>query len=124
MILGIGVDLCKIQRVREALERTGAPFLAKFFTKSEIKLAPEMGDLALYFAARFAAKEAILKAFQVGLTQYEPTDIEIGVGKLGEPIVSLSGSLAESAAKQGIKQVLVSMSSDSEYAVAVSVLEG
>lgn len=124
MILGVGVDLCKIERVREAMERTGEPFLRKIFTEKEIDLASKTSDVAAYFAARFAAKEAIFKALQIGLFKYEGTDIEISAGELGEPIVSLSGNLAEFATRKGVRRVLVSMSYDGEYAVAVSVLEG
>ena len=124
MILGVGVDLCKIERVREAMERTGEPFLRKIFTQKEIDLASKTGDVAAYFAARFAAKEAIFKAFHIGLYKYAGTDIEISAGALGEPIVSLSGNLAEFATRKGVRQVLISMSYDGEYAVATSVLEG
>ena len=118
------MDLCKIERVREAMERTGEAFLRKFFTEKEIDLASKTSDVAAYFAARFAAKEAIFKALQIGLFKYEGTDIEISAGELGEPIVSLSGNLAEFATHKGVGQVWVSMSYDGEYAVAVSVLEG
>ena len=65
MILGVGVDLCKIERVREAMERTGEPFLRKFFTEKEIDLASKTSDVAAYFAARFAVKEAIFKALDI-----------------------------------------------------------
>ena len=118
------MDLCKIERVKEAMERTGEPFLRKIFTKKEIDLASKTSDVAAYFAARFAAKEAIFKALHIGLYKYAGTDIEISAGELGEPIVSLSGDLAEFAAGKGVRQVLISMSYDGEYAVATSVLEG
>lgn len=123
MISGIGTDICRISRVSEAIERTGAPFLNKFFTRAEIELAGRSASLSTHLAARFAAKEAIFKAFGIGFTRFEGTDIEIGAGELGEPVVSLSGGLAEFAARMGIKKVLVSMSFDGEYATAVSVLE-
>ncbi len=123
MIVGIGVDLCKIQRVREAIERTGDAFLEKLFTKKERDLATKTSNISVYFAIRFAAKEAILKAFQVGLSKYKPTDIEIGVGVLGEPVVILLGELAEFAAKRGVKEVFITMSYDGDYAIATSILE-
>jgi len=124
LILGVGVDLCEIERVREAMGRTGEPFLRKVCTQKEIDLASKTSDVAAYFAARFAAKEAIFKAFHIGLYKYALTDIEISAGELGEPIASLSGNLAEFAMQQGVRQVLISMSYDGEYAVATSVIEG
>lgn len=123
MILGIGIDLCEIRRVREAIERTGEPFMKKFLTQKEMDLAPKTGAIALYVATRFAAKEAIFKAFSIGFSKFEATDIEIGVGELGEPTVLLSGNLAKFAAQRGVKKVLVSISSDGQYATAISLLE-
>lgn len=124
MVLGVGVDLIRIQTMREIIDRSGTRFLNKVFTRAEIELASNAADKAAYFAARFAAKESILKAFSTGWIGVEGTDIEIEPGTLGEPVVKLSGNLAEIARRKGVSRVLLSISCDSEYAVATTILSG
>jgi holo-[acyl-carrier protein] synthase len=124
MIVGIGIDLIKIQRIKEAIERGGERFLKKVFTTAEIQSALEEGDKNAFFAMRFAAKESILKAFGIGWTGVKGTDVEIVRGKLGEPVVKLSKKLQRMMIRMSAKKVLLSMSYDSEYAVAVAVLVG
>ena len=123
MIKGIGIDLIKIQRMREAIKRSGVLFLEKVFTDREIEHAPkEEQERVIYFAMRFAAKESIVKAFGTGWIGVQGIDIEIKAGYGGEPVVEISGDLADIASRRKINKVLLSMSSDSEYAIAVSIL--
>ena len=124
MIVGVGIDLCKIQKLRDALERSGDVFLSKIFTQNEIELASKEGDTARYFASRFAAKEAIFKALGVGLFKYKGTEIEIGAEKSGRPTVSISGELNDFTTKMGVNHIFISLSHDGEYATAVAILEG
>jgi holo-[acyl-carrier protein] synthase len=124
LIVGIGVDLIKIQRIKEALDRSGMRFLEKVFTPKEIELASKGEDRAAYFATRFAAKESVLKAFCTGWAGVKGTDIHIEPGARGEPLVKLSGGLAEMASQRGVTRVLVSLSYDSEYAIAMCILLG
>jgi len=122
LILGVGVDLIRIQTVGEAIERSGMRFLKKVFTPREIDAGSAAADRTAYFATRFAAKESILKAFSTGWIGIEGTDIEIEPGPLGEPLVKLTGNLAEIARKRRVDSVLVSLSYDSEYAMAMAIL--
>jgi holo-[acyl-carrier protein] synthase len=122
MIVGLGIDIINIQRIKEAIERGGEYFLRKVFTNAEIQSALDEGDKNAFLAMRFAAKESILKAFGIGWTGVKGTDIEIVRGKLGEPVVKLSKKLQRIMIYMSAKKVLLSMSYDSEYAVAVSVL--
>ncbi len=122
-MIGVGTDLVKIQRIGEAIDRSGNSFLRKIFTSAEIeKASPENRDA--YFATRFAGKEAVLKALRVGWANgVAGTDIEIDDGKLGEPLVTLSGRVSEIATEKGVREVLLSLSYEGEYAIAVAVLE-
>jgi holo-[acyl-carrier protein] synthase len=122
MIVGLGIDIINIQRIKEAIERGGEYFLRKVFTNAEIQSALDEGDKNAFLAMRFAAKESILKAFGIGWTGVKGTDIEIVRGKLGEPVVKLSKKLQRIMIYMSAKKVLLSMSYDSEYAVAVAVL--
>lgn len=122
MIAGVGIDIIKIQRIKEAIERSGERFLRKVFTTAEIRSALEEGDRNAFFATIFAAKESILKAFGIGWVGVNGTDIEIVRGKLGEPAVKLSKKLQRIMASMGAKKVLLSISYDSEYAIAVAIL--
>jgi len=122
-MIGIGIDLVRIQRMADIINRSGEVFIKKLFTDREIELSSQENRI-VYFAMRFAAKEAILKALSIGWTDgVKGTDIEIKRGKLGEPLVTLSGKVGEVAARKGVKRVFLSMSYDSEYAIAVAVLE-
>lgn len=122
-MIGLGVDLVKIPRIAEAIERSKDVFLNKVFTKREIEKASQ-GDRTAYFATRFAGKEAVLKALCVGWSHgVRGTEIEIDNGKFGEPVVKLSGRVRDIATQKGIEKILLSLSYDSDYAVAVAVLE-
>jgi holo-[acyl-carrier protein] synthase len=122
-MIGVGVDLVRIPRIAEAIDRSEIAFLNKVFTKREIENAsPE--NRAAYFATRFAGKEAVLKALSIGWAYgAQGTDIQIDSGKSGEPIVTLSGRVRDIATEKGVKEVLLSLSYDGEYAIAVAVLQ-
>jgi holo-[acyl-carrier protein] synthase len=122
-MIGVGVDLVRIPRIAEAIDRSQVAFLNKVFTKREIENASHE-NRAAYFATRFAGKEAVLKALSTGWAHgAQGTDIEIDSGKSGEPIVTLSGRVGDIAAEKGVKEVLLSLSYDGEYAIAVAILQ-
>ena len=115
MIIGLGTDLVEIVRLEEALERT--PTLReKVFTPAEATLPTES------LAARFAAKEALAKALGApgGLSWQ---DAEVVVDEVGRPRFELRGTVAESAAQQGVHRVHLSLSHDGGVAVAFVLLE-
>ena len=124
MIIGIGVDLVKISRIEKA--GSGHPgFLERVFTQKERDYCSRQKFPAQHYAARFASKEAILKAFGTGLSSgMRWTDIEVLHGVGGGPIVNLSGIAKDHADLKGVKQIMLSYSHDEGYAVAHAVLIG
>jgi len=124
MIIGIGTDLVKISRIEKA--GNGHPgFLERVFTAREREYCERKKYPAQHYAARFASKEAILKAFGTGMTSgMKWTDIEVLRGDGGGPIVNISGAARDLADLKGVKQVLLSYSHDEGYAVAHAVLIG
>jgi holo-[acyl-carrier protein] synthase len=123
--LGIGVDLITISRMREILETSGRVFIEKVFTPREKQRAETHPDRVAYLAMTFAAKEAIFKTFGIGWeTGVQFKEIEIQDGEHGEPLPVLTGRFAELAAERGVSRVLLSLSYDGDYAVAVAGLSG
>ncbi len=124
MIIGIGIDLVKIDRIDKA-GKNHAAFLERVFTEKERVYCARQKYPAQHFAARFASKEAILKAFGTGMSAgMKWTDIEVLHGEGGGPIVNMSGRVRDLADLKGVKQVLLSYSHDEGYAVAQAVLVG
>jgi len=124
MILGTGVDLIEIERIEQALQRHGDRFLRRLFTPAEIAYATSSEVHATRrLAARFAAKEATLKAFGSGLRNVKWTDMEVQRDTLGKPTLRLSGRLAEIAAERGVTALHLSLSHSKDYAIAQVVAE-
>lgn len=124
MIIGIGVDLVKISRIEKVGSNRGA-FLERVFTEREREYCGRMKYPAQHYAARFAAKEAVLKACGTGMgPRMKWTDIEVLHGEGGGPIVNLTGAVKDCADLKGVKQVMLSYSHDEGYAVAQAVLIG
>ncbi len=124
MIIGIGVDLVKISRIEKA--GTGHPgFLERVFTQRERDYCERQKFPAQHYAARFASKEAVLKAFGTGLSAgMKWTDIEVLHGEGGGPIVNISGAARDLGDLKGLRQIMLSYSHDEGYAVAQAVLIG
>jgi len=123
MVLGIGVDIISITRVKNSVENSGKVFLDKVFTPWEQQRAKSHPNPIGYFAMTFAAKEAIFKCFGIGWeTGVKFTEIEIRDGKFGQPIPVLTGIFAELAQERGATQVLLSLSCETEYAVATATI--
>ena len=124
MIVGIGVDLVKISRIEKAGGNHPA-FLERVFTQREREYCDRQKFPAQHYAARFASKEAILKAFGTGLgARMRWTDVEVLHGEGGGPIVTVTGAAKDLADLKGVKQILLSYSHDEGYAVAQAVLIG
>lgn len=125
MIVGLGMDVVEIARIRRILE--GPPgraerFLARCFTPAERAFCDAVRDRAERYAARFAAKEAASKALGVpaGIGWH---DVEVRRGA-GAPLLALSGAAREAAARMGAERVLVTLTHDGGVAAATVVLEG
>lgn len=123
MILGIGIDIAEIGRIKKAL--THAAFALRVFTAAEREYCEARGvQAAASYAARFAGKEAVMKAFGTGLSKGSWQDVEIIVDEMGKPKVVLQGYFALLAQNRKVRQVHISLSHTREYAVAQAVLEG
>ncbi len=123
MILGIGSDIIHIPRVARAIENER--FLQRVYTARECAYAKNRGrGMAASLAARFAGKEAVLKAFGTGLRDGKLTDVEILPDALGAPVVHLGGYFAARAEEMGVERVLVTLSHERDYAIAYCILEG
>jgi holo-[acyl-carrier protein] synthase len=125
MIYGIGIDLVEIERMQQAISRTGQRFLERLFTAAEQAYCRTQHPPYACYAARFAAKEAFLKALGTGLREHMRwRDIEVGRDPLGKPSLRLYGYLQERCAAQGIERMHLSLSHSAAYAIAQVVLEG
>jgi holo-[acyl-carrier protein] synthase len=125
MVVGIGVDIVSVDRIREIIERRGERFLTRVFTEDEVRYCRRCAHPEQRFAARFAAKEAVLKALGVGWQKGASfRDVEVRVNALGAPGVRLSGRAFEISRERGIERVFLSLSHDEHYAVAQAVAEG
>lgn len=123
MILGIGSDIVHIPRVVRAVKHPH--FLERVYTAGERAYAAMRGKgMAASLAARFAGKEAVLKAFGTGLRGGCLHDVEILPDALGAPKVHLSGYFAVRAAEMGVTNVWITLSHERDYALAYCVLEG
>lgn len=125
MVLGTGVDIIKLQRVNGLIESGDLRFLERIFTKSELEQAKNRQDTVAYFASRFAAKEAVFKTFSTNWeNEIQMNEIDIIDGEFGQPIVKLTGKFAELASKRNVKEVMISLSYDTDYAIAFAILIG
>jgi holo-[acyl-carrier protein] synthase len=124
MIVGIGIDLVKIDRIGKA-GKNHPGFLEKVFTVQERAYCSRQKFPDQHFAGRFAAKEAVLKAIGTGWSAgVKWTDMEVLHGEGGGPIVNISGRVKDLMDLKGVKQILLSYSHDEGYAVAQVVLVG
>lgn len=122
MILGVGIDIVEIQRIKEAIEKNSL-FLQKVYTQNEIEYLKSRNFRPEYAAGRFAAKEAISKALGTGFMQYSIRDIEIDRNAKGKPVVVLRGKAKQIAHKFGEYKIHLSISHSKENAIAYAVLE-
>lgn len=124
MIVGTGVDVVEVARIRAAWERFGNRFLARVFTPEEIRYCTSKLNSAERLAARFAAKEAGMKAIGTGLRHGVTWhDLEVVRLPSGKPGLRLTGKAAQFAAQLGCKQAHLSLSHTTEQAIAFVILE-
>ena len=123
MIIGIGCDIIEINRVEKAVQSDS--FKKRVFTDAEIAYCESRGKQQFAsFAARFAAKEAVLKAFGTGLRGGELVEIEVLNDELGCPQLSLRGYHEKLAQSKGVVKIHVTLSHSKDSAMAYVVLEG
>ena len=121
-IYGIGIDVVEVDRIESAIERLGEPFLTKLFTPAEREYCAAQKKPALHYAARFAAKEAVSKAFGTGIGgQAGWLDLEITRDPSGAPKLTLQGNAADFAKQKGITEIQISLTHAREYAAANAI---
>ena len=124
MIYGIGVDLIEIERMAQAIMRTGPRLIERLYTDVEQVYCRTQHSPYACYAARFAAKEALLKALGTGLRQHMRwRDIEVWRDDLGKPSLRLYGYLQERCVMEGIQHVHLSLSHSATCAIAQVILE-
>ncbi|NLW49432.1 MAG: holo-ACP synthase [Candidatus Brocadiaceae bacterium] len=125
MILGIGVDIVEVQRIRRAVDAYGERFVRRVFTDCEAAYCRRCAHPDQRFATRFAAKEAALKALGVGWAQgLQFVDVEVVNNDLGAPSIALSGAAADRAYSMGVERIHVSLTHHRHFAIAQVLLEG
>ena len=121
-VFGIGIDVVEVARIAAAIQRHGEPFLARLFTAGERAYCGSRKIPALHFAARFAAKEAVVKALGTGIGEHAAwLDLEITRDPSGAPKLHLSGAAAAFAHDHGITEIKISLTHARDYAAANAI---
>jgi holo-[acyl-carrier protein] synthase len=124
MIYGIGVDITAISRFQSFLDKNNSALMNRLFSENELNTCGTRKDAASCLAARFAAKEAFMKALGTGLRDgLSWQDIEVRNDELGKPELLLSGRAQELFTARQLQSALLSLSHDGGQAIAMVVLE-
>ena len=124
MIVGTGIDIAEVARIRQSIERFGQRFLERIFTAGEIGYCDSKANRFERYAARFAAKEAAMKALGTGWNHgVRWRDCEVARLPGGRPTIQFHGKAAEFAARLGAKNAALSLSHTQEQAIAQVILE-
>lgn len=125
MILGVGIDIIEVQRIQNAHQRHGDRFLQRLLRGGEVEYCFSHGNPGPHLAARFAAKEAVSKAFGTGIgAQLGWLDMEVHHEESGQPHLVFHGKGRDLLGRHGARQIHLSLSHTLVYACAVAVLEG
>ena len=125
MILGLGTDIVSTERLDRLCVEYGDRFLCRVFTCREMEVAGQRATLAERLGTRFAAKEATMKALGTGWREgIQFTQIEVRKQQTGMPEIVLSGAARQRAEQMGVTRIHVSLSHDTDKAMAVVLLEG
>ena len=122
MIIGTGIDIIEVERVKKALDDHGERFLQRVFTQRELDYAKTKKFPCENLAARFACKESVLKAFGDTRTGIQLKSIEVLNDEKGKPEIVLHGEAKEFADRNRLDNIIVSMSHTPNYAVSNAVL--
>jgi len=124
MIVGTGIDIAEVPRIRQSIERFGDRFLQRVFTDGEIQYCDSKANRFERYAARFAAKEAAMKALGTGWNHgIRWRDCEVVRMPGGRPTIAFHGKAGEFAAKLGMKNAALSITHTAEQAIAQVILE-
>lgn len=124
MIVGLGVDIAEVERVKAAIERRGVSFLRRVFTAAEIAYCEKFKNKFERYAGRFAAKEAAMKALGTGWRSgVRWVDLEVVRERSGRPTMSISGEAGKIAERLGVKRIALSITHTETQALAQVIFE-
>jgi holo-[acyl-carrier protein] synthase len=124
MIIGTGIDIAEVPRIRHSIERFGERFLKRIYTTGEMRYCDSKANRVERYAARFAAKEAAMKALGTGWSHgVRWRDCEVVRMPGGRPSITFHGKAGEIASRLGVKNAALSLSHTAEQAIAQVILE-
>jgi len=124
LIIGLGVDIAEVPRIKAAIERHGQPFLRRVFTPNEIEYCERFKNKFERYAGRFAAKEATMKALGTGWRRgVRWVDLEVVREESGRPAIALAGEAAKIATALGVKRISLSITHTEAQALAQVIFE-
>ena len=124
MILGTGLDVAEVDRIRNAIGRRGQRFVERIYTRAEIDYVERKANRFERYAGRFAAKEAGMKAIGTGWRRgVRWRDFEVVNLPSGRPTLRLHGAAARVAQKLGVKSISLSLTHTAEHGMAFVILE-
>jgi len=124
MIVGTGIDIIEVDRIKNSIQKYSDRFKKKIFTQKEIDYCDSQAEPAKHFAARFSVKEAVLKCFGTGMSGgILWKDIEVDKLESGQPILNLYGKGEKIFDQLNLKQIHISITHDKSYAVAHAIAE-
>ena len=124
-VISLGLDLVEVSRIRVLVEKHGGRFKERMFQPDEIAYCDSCADAAIHYAARFAAKEAVVKALGTGFAEgIGWKDVEVRRAANGAPSIVLHDGAARLGEALGVKRVLVTLTHTADMAAASVVLIG
>jgi holo-[acyl-carrier protein] synthase len=124
LIVGTGIDLAEVDRIRQSIERYGERFLKRVYTPGEIAYVERKANKFARYAARFAAKEAGMKAIGTGWRRGVTwQDFEVANLPSGRPTLRLTGVAAQVAERMGVKRISLSLTHTTQNGMAFVILE-
>ena len=125
LIVGMGVDITEVARIRSVIEKRGEAFLRRIYTPGEIAYCERFKNKFERYAGRFAVKEAAMKALGTGWScGVRWVDLEVIRERSGRPTLAIRGEAGKIAAHLGVKNIAVSITHTAEQALAQVVFEG
>src|SRR5437588_2643929 len=124
MIVGTGVDLAEVPRIKASIERYGRRFIERIYTPAEIAYVERKANRYERYAARFAAKEAAMKAIGTGWRRgVRWQDFEVANLPTGRPTLQFHGVAAQIADSLGVRNIALSLTHTAEHGLAIVILE-
>jgi holo-[acyl-carrier protein] synthase len=124
LIVGLGIDIAEVARVKAAIERHGETFLRRLYTAQEQEYCERFKNKYERYAGRFAAKEAAMKALGTGWSRgVRWVDVEVAREKGGRPTIKLAGEATKIAERLGVKYISLSITHTADQAFAQVIFE-